>query len=323
MNAQSHPELFLSNYTFTDASKEISKVYQANGGEPAEMNLVGAAAQSFTLRNGILSLRGHALKQPWVDLTVETKRDGSLFRDTFRLVRDEFIRNRVIAHRGAWKNTATTENSVAALKYAISLGCQGSEFDIHMSADFVLFVNHDPTIAGLTIEQTPAARLSQLKLSNGESLPTLEDYLKEGLKQNKTKLILEIKPTALGAARARFLAQSVRAMVRKYRAEAWVDYISFDYTICQELVRIDPFARVAYLNGDKSPAELAADKIWGLDYHHSVFKKQEHWIKEAQRLNLTLNAWTVNDAETMRWLLDRKVDYITTNEPELLLQLVK
>ena len=33
---------------------------------------------------------------------------------------------------------------------------------------------------------------------------------------------------------------------------------------------------------------------------------------------MKVNAWTVNDAKDMKWLISRGIDFITTNEPELL-----
>ena len=66
-------------------------------------------------------------------------------------------KNKVIAHRGAWKNTGATENSIGALEHAIKLGCYGSEFDVHMSADSVLYVHHDHAIKGTHIEKTTSA----------------------------------------------------------------------------------------------------------------------------------------------------------------------
>ncbi|WP_187264608.1 hypothetical protein [Pontibacter beigongshangensis] len=57
--------------------------------------------------------------------------------------------------------------------------------------------------------------LAQLKLVNGEFLPTLEAYLQEGMKQNKTRLILEIKPSGLGKERSLVLADKVVQLVRK------------------------------------------------------------------------------------------------------------
>ncbi|MDR0724441.1 MAG: glycerophosphodiester phosphodiesterase, partial [Prevotellaceae bacterium] len=38
-----------------------------------------------------------------------------------------------------------------------------------------------------------------------------------------------------------------------------------------------------------------------------------------QELGLSLNVWTVNSSEAMDLFLNRNVDYITTDEPELLL----
>ncbi|ALJ01489.1 glycerophosphodiester phosphodiesterase [Rufibacter tibetensis] len=239
------------------------------------------------------------------------------------MVKDEFINNQVIAHRGAWKNTGATENSVSALQHAIRLGCAGSEFDVHMSSDSVLFIHHDQDVDGIHIEKTPAAELAKLKLPNGEFLPTLDAYLLAGLNQNKTKLILEIKPSAISKERGQALARKVVETVQKHKAQGWVDYISFDYAICQKVKELEPPAKVAYLNGEKAPAELAKDQLYGFDYNQSVLKKNPHWIEEAHKLGLTVNSWTVNSPEMMDWLLERKADFITTNEPELLLEKIK
>lgn len=325
MTGQTRPALVLNQYTFTAGNPEIGDIHLIGEASPiTELKVTGSSARNFEIKNSRLRLKSTA-KAPqsgWQDVAIRATAGGKTISDTFRIVYDQFISNKVIAHRGAWKNTRTTENSIAALNYAIEMGCEGSEFDIHMSSDSVLFINHDPEISGLTIERTRATELAKLKLGNGESLPTLEAYLKEGLKQNKTKLILEIKPTGLGLERSQLLAGKVMELVRRLKAQAWVDYISFDYNICKELVRLDPYAHVAYLNGDKSPEELAKDKIWGLDYHFSAYKKNPNWFREACERNLTLNAWTVNDEETMKWLLENKVDFITTNEPELLLKIM-
>jgi glycerophosphoryl diester phosphodiesterase len=227
---------------------------------------------------------------------------------------------KVVAHRGAWKNTGVPENSIAALKEAIKMKCWGSEFDVHMSADSILFVNHDATIQGHAIEKTHSSVLSALKLENGESLPTMESYLKAGMKQKKTRLILEIKPSAVSKERGIALAHKVVDMVNKVKAAPMVDYISFDYEICKELLKLAPDAKVQYLNGDKTPDELVADKIHGFDYALKVLKANPSWIKEAKSKNLITNVWTVNDNASMDWLIAEGIDLVTTNEPELLIK---
>ena len=232
-------------------------------------------------------------------------------------------KNKVIAHRGAWKNTGATENSIGSLEHAIKLKCYGSEFDVHMSADSVLFVNHDHTIQGTDIEKTNAAQLSEIKLGNGENLPTLEAYLKAGARQKKTRLILEIKTSRISKERSLALTAKCVEMVKNLKLKKITDYIAFDYDVCLKVKELDPKAHVEYLNGDKTPAEIKAAGLDGIDYNLAVFKKHDQYIKEATENGLKTNVWTVNNKTDMKWFLDNKVDYITTNEPEALLEMTK
>lgn len=232
-----------------------------------------------------------------------------------------FAANPVVAHRGAWKTKQLPENSIAALREAISLQCTGSEFDIHRSADDSLVINHDATFFKLPIEKTNYEVLTQHKLSNGEKLPTLREYLVAGLKNNhSTRLILEIKPSSVSKERGQETAVQVVKLVQELNAEPMVAYISFDYDICKKIMQLDPKAHVQYLEANQPPAQVKADGIGGIDYHFSAFQKNPEWIQAAKDQKLVLNAWTVNDATTMDWLLKSGFDLITTNEPELLMQ---
>jgi glycerophosphoryl diester phosphodiesterase len=228
---------------------------------------------------------------------------------------------RVIAHRGAWKNTGVPENSIAALQHAIRLGCWGSEFDVHLSADSVPFILHDHSIQGIHIEKSTALQLSQIKLSNGEPLPTLEAYLEAGENQ-PTRLILEIKSSSISKERSLALAARCVEMVHKENMASITEYIAFDFDVCKKVKELDPSAVVTYLNGDKSPEELATAGLDGLDYHYSILKKNEMWLQDAHARKLITNAWTVNDEEIMQWLIEHRIDFITTNEPEKLIQLL-
>src|SRR5690606_33605057 len=78
-----------------------------------------------------------------------------------------FADNPVIAHRGAWKTQNLPQNSIASLKHAIALGCTGSEFDVQMTSDHILVVNHDPDYNNMLIEETTYSELSKHTLSNG------------------------------------------------------------------------------------------------------------------------------------------------------------
>lgn len=233
----------------------------------------------------------------------------------------EFI-NKVIAHRGAHKNTGLPENSIAALLAAIRLGCGGSEFDIHMTADSVLVINHDHTFQGLNIETTTYPALLEKTLPNGEKIPTLESYLAAGLQQQRTRLIAEIKPSKVSKERSLVLAGKVVAMVQQLDAARQTVYISFDYDILKKVKELDPAAPVQYLRGDVGAEQLKTDGI-DADYHYSIFQKDTGWIRHARSIGLRVNAWTVNDAAVMDNLLAQDIDFITTDEPELLLKKFK
>ncbi len=232
------------------------------------------------------------------------------------LIAQAFHSNKIVAHRGAWKNAGVPQNSIASLREAIRLGCVGSEFDVRMTKDEVLVINHDAHYEGMDIEQTDFAELRKKPLKNGELIPSLEEYLKEGKKQKKTMLVTEIKPSPAGKERAMKLAEKVVATVRKQKAQKWVVYISFDYDIMKKVRELDKEAKLQYLNGDRSAAQLKADNIGGADYHFSVFQRDEQWLNEAQKEGIVTNVWTVNDTSAMDYFLGRGIDYITTDEPE-------
>ncbi|WP_187264609.1 PI-PLC domain-containing protein [Pontibacter beigongshangensis] len=83
---------------------------------------------------------------------------------------------------------------------------------------------------------------------------------------------------------------------------------------------LDHYARVAYLKGDVPPANLAQGKFYGLDYHVSLFLKYPEWVEQARQLKISLNYWTGNDPVQIDALLAESVDFITTDEPEILLE---
>jgi len=221
---------------------------------------------------------------------------------------------KVIAHRGYWDCEGSAQNSITSLQKAQELSIYGSEFDVWMTSDGVLVVNHDTHIEGLKIEDTPFAQLKDLQLKNGEKLPTLEAYLKQGRKDKNTRLILELKPHSDKDKEDKATVAVVK-MVEKAGVKKQTEYISFSLNICKELVRIDPKAVVAYLNGDLSPQELKSLKINGIDYNLKVLQKNKHWIDEAHKLKLTVNVWTVNDDADIQEMIDAGVDYITTDRP--------
>ena len=220
----------------------------------------------------------------------------------------------VIAHRGFWKTEGSAQNSITALEKAADAKLYGSEFDVLMTADGKIVVNHDNTIEGMAIPETPYKKLKNLKIKNGEKLPTLKNYLKKGKKLN-IQLILEAKPLPTKEMEDQAIATIVK-MVKKMGLEKQVEYISFSLNMCEQLAKLTPESEIAYLEGDIAPAELKKKGINGIDYHVNVIlNKHPEWVKEAHDLGMKVNVWTVNNESDMKKLIDMKGDYITTDQP--------
>ena len=219
----------------------------------------------------------------------------------------------VIAHRGFWKTEGSAQNSIAALEKAAEERLYGSEFDVQVTLDGKLIVNHDAKFQGFVIAETPFKELKKIKLKNGEKLPTLKKYLKAGKKQD-IQLILEIKPHKSKEVEDKMAADIVK-MVKKMGLQKQVEYIAFSLNICEQLAKLTPESEIAYLNGNLSPAELKKKGINGIDYNQKVLEKHPEWVEEAHRLGMKVNVWTVNKEDMMRKFIDMKVDYITTDYP--------
>ncbi|MDR2449518.1 MAG: hypothetical protein LBD52_06120 [Prevotellaceae bacterium] len=231
---------------------------------------------------------------------------------------------RIIAHRGYWNKVGAAENSLASLNNAIELGAYGSELDVWITVDNILVLNHDATYAGVNIESATSATIAPLRLSNGEPLPTLQqciDIVKRQTGPDKTKLIIEIKTHSSNANNKKCVDAVVQA-VNNSQAGDLVDYIAFSSYVCEELLKINPQHRVAYLNGDMRPETLKALGYWGLDYQMNILKNNTDWVNRAITEGLTTNVWTVNTRSDMQYFIDMGVDFITTDEPFILKNLL-
>ncbi len=231
-----------------------------------------------------------------------------------------FSQTQIIAHRGYWKTEPkTAQNSIQSLKNSQRIKAYGSEFDVRMSKDGILVINHDEDINKIHIAETDFKELKKQKLSNGEKIATLDNYLKAGKKDPSVRLIVELKPLQTEALENEMTKKALEA-VKHFGVENQVDYISFSLNICKEIKKLDPTAKVQYLRGEISPAEIKKLGIDGIDYHYSIFlEKEKTWLSEAKELGLITNAWTINDPEVFQKLKDAGIDFVTTDIPEKLL----
>lgn len=231
----------------------------------------------------------------------------------------------IIAHRGFWncEEAAFSENSIASLRMAQEKHFWGAEFDLQLSADDTVMVNHNPSIRGMRIANHPYSDFIECYLPNGERRPTLNEYLDQGAKCKTTMLVIEIKPQetperedrltdlTLEALKAHDLYDPSRAM-----------FISFSLHVCQRIAELAPEFGNQYLGGDLFPEELVAMGINGWDYNARIVEEHRDWAERSLELGLSTNVWTVNKAEPARNFIEMGVQAITTNEPLMVRQLL-
>lgn len=230
---------------------------------------------------------------------------------------------KVIAHRGYWKTEGSAQNSITALHKADEIAAFGSEFDVWLTADNELVVNHDRVFVGTDIhmEQDKFDRIRTIRLSNKEVIPSLDEYLKAG-QYVETRLVLEMKPLR-DVSREKIAVKKIVKALRQYHLTDNTDFISFSLNACHLFHEKLPDVDVYYLNGDLTPQEIHDFGFAGMDYSMGTYRKHPEWVKECHDLGLKVNVWTVNTEEDMRYFIDLGVDMITTNEPELLQHLLR
>lgn len=306
--------LVLDNYLIpiNEKSAIIGRIISPEGGKGI---LVKDSSGLFEIdkANNIKLKRGKQLNENSSISYEITLKVGSTLK-SFELVKDNFLHNKVVAHRGAWKSLDFSHNSMSSLKHAVDMNCEGSEIDVWMSSDDVVVLSHDATIGGKVVEDTSTEELSRIALKNGDFVPTLAEQLEYIKTQNKTKLVIEIKGTQKGKA----ISDSVVHLVHRMKAQAWVDYISFGLEYLTRVKELDPTAKVLYLGSNKTLEELKAANIDGIDFHISLFQKDRDLVNKAKAMGFITNVWTVNKEEDLKAMLDLNIDLITTDEPELL-----
>jgi glycerophosphoryl diester phosphodiesterase len=229
---------------------------------------------------------------------------------------------KVIAHRGYWTAPGSAQNSLTSFTKADEVGVFGSEFDVWLTGDGKLIVNHDRVYEGVDAERATLKEVTAIKLPNGENIPTLDAYLRLAASKPATRVVLEMKSLSDLKREDLAVAKIVKAL-RKYDLLDRTDIIAFSINACLAFKKLLPDGRIFYLNGDLPPKSIKKLGLTGIDYAMKVLRKHPEWVAQAHKAGLEVNVWTVDKEEDMRYFIDLGVDYITTDYPELLQSLLK
>jgi glycerophosphoryl diester phosphodiesterase len=214
----------------------------------------------------------------------------------------------VIAHRGA--SAAEVENSLAAFRAAARLGADAVELDVHATADGGLFVHHDETIDGIHhIAHTRSERIRDLRLANGEPVPTLVEALAAC---GALRVFVEVKSLAPTHDEALLATLDGGPNPAGYAVHG------FDHRIVRRLAERRPSLPCGVLNVSYLVRPLAA-----LEDARARTLWQEQRLVDADLVadvhagGGVVYAWTVDDPERMQQLLAIGVDGICTNRPDV------
>ncbi|MBR4239708.1 MAG: glycerophosphodiester phosphodiesterase [Prevotella sp.] len=212
----------------------------------------------------------------------------------------------VIAHRGCWSGDSLPQNSLASFRKALELNIYGTEFDVRQTKDGKLVINHDATFHGLSIASNTYSYLCQYTLTNGETIPLLEDFIKAYLAtDSKVLMVVELKSCKVN---------DVINMLEHYQLIPNVLFISLSNKYCNQLVQKGYGPITCYLGGNMAPADVKKERYGGIDYSQSVFTSHPEWISEAKSLGLWLGAWTVNRVpDIQKYIADNVI--VTTDYP--------
>lgn len=213
--------------------------------------------------------------------------------------------SRIAAHRGA--SAHAPDNSLAAMRLALAQGADGCEFDVHATRDGAFLVTHDATIPGRgPIAELTAAELADVRLANGEPIPTLAEVLAalpgmvawvevKGLAAEWDSAFLTLLDRANAPRRTAVHSFNHRVIAR-LRAQA----PSLSVGVLQSSYPLDPLAAVR---------ATGADALW------------QHWelidgplVGACRAAGIALVAWTVPTAAVPS-LAALGVDVLCVNDP--------
>jgi glycerophosphoryl diester phosphodiesterase len=223
----------------------------------------------------------------------------------------------VIAHRGDSSNAL--ENSLEAVRRALSLPVDMIEVDIRKSRDNVLYVMHDKSTGrtakeNIDIERATSAMIAGIRLTNGEPIPTLTDVVKAVA--GHTGLNLELKSDGAGLAAAEYFASA------PYRG--YVLLSSFKEEEVFAVRRAMPTMRTALCREVFTVQDVPAYKEQG--YTILSLKKNavnEKLIAACHEQEIDVYVWTVDQEDEMRKFISWGVNGIYSNKPAALKELLR
>jgi glycerophosphoryl diester phosphodiesterase len=224
----------------------------------------------------------------------------------------------VIAHRGA--SGHLPENTFPAYRRALEQRADMIEIDLHRTRDGAVVVAHDPELSALggsgEIADATLAEVRALDAGGGERVPTLDEVL--DCFGPRIPFVLEIKRGSRGEYPG--LEAEAASAVERRGLLARTLFSSFHDGVLARLRSRWAEARIGCLLSPRRPERpLERARAVGAEALHPwIGLVTADLIRAAHAEGLAVYAFTVDDEEEMRRLLDLGVDGLFTNFPDRL-----
>ncbi len=220
----------------------------------------------------------------------------------------------VVAHRGA--SGYEPENTIKAIEKAIDMGADAVEVDVRLSKDSVPVVIHDETLNRTTngsgrVDSYTSEQLKNFDAGKGERIPLLSEVL--DVVRGRVCLLLELKEVRASKCALRIVES--KDMLNQ------VMFISFYEDALKAVAESNPSTYRGLIYSKSGDFILTAKSIncVAVMPHYKLVSLKT--VEFAHRLELKVNVWTVDDLKTARELAGIGVDSITTNKPDLIVNL--
>lgn len=225
---------------------------------------------------------------------------------------------KITAHRGS--SLTAPENSISAIKNAISEGADYVEIDVMTTKDDEVVVFHDSTLkrmAGInnSIKDMTLSEVREIDIGSqfseefaGEKIPTFKEVLRAS--KDKIKINIELKVKK----KDDLLPEKVVDLLKKYEMEDQVIISSQDYESLQKIKEVDPLINVGFILtlGIGDFTKMNVDFV---SVEYQMLKKDLVYSMHA--LGKEVHVWTINDKKRAENAMKLGADNIITDSVEM------
>ncbi len=231
----------------------------------------------------------------------------------------------VTAHRGYSRKAP--QNTLSAIRKAIDVGSDWAEIDVQLTRDDEIILLHDKDLKLMTGDGRKPGEITLAELRKlparerfgpefaSERIPTLREVI-ELARRGNIKINIELKFYG----KDRRLAKKVADLLREQEFEDDCFVASLEYDGVIQAKKHNPKLRTAVI------VTAALGNISKLDVDVlsvNASLVDDRLLREAKQLGKEVHVWTVNDRRAMRRWIERGVNNVITDDPELFLAVRK